>query len=83
MKNWKSTLFGGITAAGIGMAQSGDGIVQTIGQVLSVIGPILLGLFAKDANVTGGTVVQPSTEAAKAEVLNPTAQEPKTERDTK
>ena len=57
-KNWKSTLFGAVTAAGIGMAQSGDGFIQTIGQVLAVIGPILLGLFAKDANVTGGTVQQ-------------------------
>ena len=57
-KSWKSTLFGGITAAGIGMSQSGDGIIQTVGQVLAVIGPILLGLFAKDSNVTGGAVQQ-------------------------
>lgn len=42
-----------------------------------------LGFVTKQHNVTGGTVVQPSTEAAKAAVLNPTAQEPKTERDTK
>ena len=58
MKNWKTTLFGGITAAGLGLAQSTEPILQTIGQILSVLGPILLGIFAKDGNVTGGTVVQ-------------------------
>jgi hypothetical protein len=58
MKNWKTTLFGAITAAGIGMAQSADGIVATIGQILSILGPVLLGIFAKDGNVTGGTVAQ-------------------------
>jgi hypothetical protein len=58
MKNWKSTLFGGITAAGIGLAQHGEGTLSAIGQVMAVVGPILLGLFAKDANVTGGTVQQ-------------------------
>jgi hypothetical protein len=58
MKNWKTTLFGAITAAGIGMATSADGIVQTIGQILSILGPVLMGIFAKDSNVTGGTVAQ-------------------------
>lgn len=58
MKNWKTTLFGAITASGIGMSQSGDGIVQTIGQILSILGPIFMGIFCKDSNVTGGKVVQ-------------------------
>lgn len=58
MKNWKTTLFGAITAAGLGMSQSSEAIVQTIGQILAVLGPILLGIFSKDANVTGGTVEQ-------------------------
>lgn len=58
MKNWKTTLFGGLTAAGLGLAQSDDPILKTIGQILCVVGPILLGLFAKDSNVTGGTVPQ-------------------------
>lgn len=58
MKNWKTTLFGALTAAGLGMAQSSEGIVQTIGQILSIISPVLLGLFCKDSNVTGGAVVQ-------------------------
>lgn len=54
-KSWKTTLFGAITAAGLGMTQSSDQIVVVIGQILAVIGPILLGLFSKDANVTGGS----------------------------
>jgi hypothetical protein len=58
MKSWKTTLFGALTAAGVGMATADDAIVKTIGQILAVIGPVLMGLFAKDSNVTGGTVVQ-------------------------
>jgi hypothetical protein len=58
MKSWKTTLFGGITAAGMGLAQCEDPILKTIGQILVVIGPVLLGIFAKDGNVTGGTVAQ-------------------------
>ena len=33
--------------------QASDPTVQMIGQIVSVIGAILLGLFAKDSNVTG------------------------------
>ena len=58
MKNWKTTLFGGMTAAGLGLTQSSEPILQTIGQILSVVGPVLLGMFAKDSNVTGGTTPQ-------------------------
>jgi hypothetical protein len=58
MKNWKTTLFGGITAAGMGLATTDDAILKTIGQILAVLGPVLMGIFAKDANVTGGTVTQ-------------------------
>jgi hypothetical protein len=54
-KSWKTTLFGAITAAGLGMTQSTDQVIVVIGQILAVIGPVLLGLFAKDSNVTGGT----------------------------
>ena len=60
MKNWKTTLFGCLTAAGAGMTQSSDATVQIIGKILVVIGPALFGLFAKDNNVTGGTSVQSS-----------------------
>ena len=58
MKSWKTTLCGCITAAGAGMTQSSDATVQLIGKLLVVIGPILLGVFAKDHNVSGGTVAQ-------------------------
>ena len=57
MKNWKTTLFGCLTAAGAGMSQQ-PGTAGQIGQIISIIGPILLGIFAKDGNVTGGTVQQ-------------------------
>jgi hypothetical protein len=58
MKNWKTTLFGGLTAAGLGLSQSDDPILKTIGQILMVVAPVLLGIFAKDSNVTGGMVQQ-------------------------
>jgi len=58
MKNWKTTLFGFVTAAGAGMIASDDPTIQLVGKILVIIGPILLGLFAKDSNVTGGTVKQ-------------------------
>jgi len=58
MKNWKTTLFGGLTACGFGLSQSEEPILKTIGQILTVIGPVLLGIFAKDSNVTGGSVAQ-------------------------
>jgi len=53
MKNWKTTVSGVVVAAGAGMVQASDPTVQMIGQIISVIGAILLGLFAKDSNVTG------------------------------
>lgn len=56
-KNWKTTLFGALAAAGGGMATQ-PGTVGTIGQILAILAPLLLGLFAKDSNVTGGTVPQ-------------------------
>lgn len=56
MKNWKTTLFGALTALGTFLATQ-DGIIATIGQGLGVLGPVLMGFFAKD--VTGsGTGVQ-------------------------
>lgn len=58
MKNWKTTTFGAITALGTYLATVDDAIFKTVGQILVVLGPVLLGLFAKDSNVTGGEVVQ-------------------------
>lgn len=58
MKNWKTTLFGAITACGLGLSQTDDAILKTVGQILAILGPVLMGVFAKDSNVTGGTVIQ-------------------------
>lgn len=58
MKNWKTTLFGAISALGAFLAGTDDAIPKVIGQILVVVGPVLMGLFAKDSNVTGGTVEQ-------------------------
>lgn len=58
MKSWKTTLFGAITACGMGLSQTEEPVLKTIGQILVIIGPVLLGIFSKDANVTGGTVAQ-------------------------
>lgn len=53
MKNWKTTACGAITAAGVGMSQSDNPTIKMIGQVLMVVGPLLMGFVAKDFNVTG------------------------------
>jgi hypothetical protein len=42
-----------------------EGIEGTIGKGLVIALPIVWGFVQKDANVTGGTVVQPSTIEAK------------------
>ena len=56
MKSWKTTLSGVLSAAG--QLFPILGLPAEIGQAVSVIGLFLLGLFSKDGNVTGGTVVQ-------------------------
>lgn len=64
MKNWK-TLLGGLVA-GLPVAISGideaikAGTIDTtsIGKFALGIGLVLLGIFAKDKNVTGGTKQQ-------------------------
>jgi hypothetical protein len=53
MKNWKTTVAGIVTAVGVGFTQSDDPTLQFIGKVLMVVGPIILGVAAKDLNVTG------------------------------
>lgn len=57
-KNWKTTTFGALTAAGLGLSQMDDPVMKAAGQVMAILGPVLLGVFAKDSNVTGGTVQQ-------------------------
>jgi hypothetical protein len=56
MKNWKTTLAGLLGACGqlFGIL----GLPVEIGNAVSVIGLALLGLFAKDMNVSGGKVQQ-------------------------
>ena len=56
MKNWKTTLSG--ILAGGGQILSFFGIPEPVGNAISVIGLFLIGHFAKDKNVTGGTVIQ-------------------------
>jgi len=55
MKNWKTSLLGSL--AGLPMIIEGA-ISKDWGKVITGVAAILLGLFAKDANVTGGTVQQ-------------------------
>ena len=56
-KNWKTTTAGAITALGVYFTTQ-DGVWHLIGQALSIGGPLVLGLLAKDHNVTGGSVNQ-------------------------
>ena len=52
-KNWMTTLAGIITAVGVALLQNEDATLKLIGQVLSVVGPLILGWAAKDFNKTG------------------------------
>jgi hypothetical protein len=56
MKNWKTTLSGALSASGAILPLFG--VPAEIGQAVSVLGLFLIGLFAKDSNVTGGTISQ-------------------------
>ena len=56
MKNWKTTVSGLLAAAG--QILSIFGVPVEVGQAVSVVGLFLVGLFAKDSNVTGGTKAQ-------------------------
>lgn len=52
MKNWKTTLGGIMLGIGTPLAAGGEGIYKTIGVILATIGGILVGVAARDANVT-------------------------------
>lgn len=56
MKNWKTTLSGII--ASMGQVLPIFGVPLEVGQAVSILGLFLLGIFAKDSNVTGGSVRQ-------------------------
>lgn len=59
-KNWLTTLGGILTAIGAGLIIQEDATVKVIGQILSITGPIILGWAAKQYNVTGGSIPQPT-----------------------
>jgi mannose/fructose/N-acetylgalactosamine-specific phosphotransferase system component IID len=56
MKNWKTTVFG--LLAGAGQIFEMVGLPKELGDATSVIGLFLMGVFAKDSNVTGGMIKQ-------------------------
>ena len=56
MKSWKTTLSGVIAA--LGPILLAVGIPTEVATAITTIGLFLLGFFAKDNNVTGGTVQQ-------------------------
>ena len=58
MKNWKTTLVGILTASGTALQASENPTVKIIGQIIGVVGLILLGVVAKDFNVSGQTPPQ-------------------------
>lgn len=58
MKNWKTTVGGILSAAGIGLAGGGSGTLHIVGTILASVGALLMGGAAKDSNVTGGTTQQ-------------------------
>lgn len=64
MKNWKTTFGGLLAGAGIGFDalmkayESGAFTGKTGVSLVIAIGLVLLGVYSKDKNVTGGTVQQ-------------------------
>ena len=58
MTNWKTTVGGLLIAVGSGLQGMQDGTYQTIGKFMIAVGGLILGLSAKDFNVTGGTKQQ-------------------------
>lgn len=55
-RSWKTTVGGFLAAIGSGMQLSGKPTLSTIGVIIGGLGTFLLGLAAKDSNVTGGTI---------------------------
>lgn len=60
MKSWKTTLAGILGAVATYLATSPDLApwLHSLGQFLAPVSVALIGFFAKDSNVTGGTVQQ-------------------------
>lgn len=58
MKSWLPKLGGVLTAFGFGL-KSGDGLppwVHGVGDLLTALGPLIIGLFARQNNVTSEQV---------------------------
>ena len=56
VKNWKTTVAGLLAAAG--QILNIFGVPVEVGTAVSTIGLFIMGLFAKDKAVTGGTIQQ-------------------------
>ena len=50
--SWKTSVAGIITALGAALQQSTEPLIHSIGQFLLALGPLLLGLSARDHNVS-------------------------------
>lgn len=61
-RNWKTTLGGIITAVGLALTAAPNPPIHIAGLILAGIGALFTGTYAKDRNVTGGTVTQPTVE---------------------
>ena len=75
MPNWKTTLAGLI--AGIAVAFANYAGPNTWQGYLAALGPVVIGILAKDFNVTGGTVPNTLTpgaaEIAAQKTVNPSS----------
>ncbi len=54
MKNWKTSLGGIFASVGLILSTNDEPLFSGIGKILEGAGLLLLGLGAKDHNVTGG-----------------------------
>lgn len=52
MKNWLTTVIGFAVAGGAWLAHSSTGVLQSIGVVISIVGPAILGSAAADSSST-------------------------------
>ena len=58
MKNWKTTVSGLFAAAPMILQLLGVAIPEPISKLILAVGTVFGFFFAKDSNVTGGTVSQ-------------------------
>lgn len=66
MKNWFTSIGGVMVAVGMLPSKTGEPLTQSIGTALEAVGALVLGLSAKDSNVTGiGKEAQTSSEVDK------------------